>query len=166
MLCVCVSQRATEVRCLSGVRIKEPCPWTLSPWEAQKEEVWQAGETSPVPHWSNRRTWKLPSGVAPFPTGLQEAWACVRREATQQVTTTTWFQFTCVFVFLSPLTALSFLLSSRSRGQRNGNGPTSSHVGTWRLGGAEVCRQRRAPSGTPWYGSRWLHVRADGEPVQ
>lgn len=110
MLCLCPYQRATEVRCLSGVPIREPCPWTLSPWEAQKEEEdWQAGGTSPVPHWSNRRTWKLPFGVAPFLMGFQEAWECVRHEATQQVMTTTmWLQLTCVLGF--PLSTHGFFL--------------------------------------------------------
>lgn len=58
------------------------------------------------------------------------------------------------------------LLSSRSHGQRNGNGSTSSNVWAWRLGHAETRRQPSAPTGTPRNGSRWPRVRANGEPVQ
>lgn len=87
----CVFQRATEARCLllSVVPINEPCPWMLSPWVEEKgelEEGWLAEEMSPVPRWSNRRTWKLPFELGPFPTDFQEAWVCVHREAIQQVT--------------------------------------------------------------------------------
>lgn len=85
--CLTVYTRGRGALCLlaSVVPIKGPCPWMPSPWVGteQLEEDWLEGEMSPVPHWSNRRTWTLQSEEL-LPMAFREAWVCVYHGAIQQ----------------------------------------------------------------------------------
>lgn len=165
-VCVCVSegdrgpmppvQRGPYQRALSmdakpmgggeggglAVRRNVPCP-TLIKQENMEAPI----RSGPVPN-------GFPGGMAVCPP---------RGNPTSNVNSAVSL-FTCVSV-ASLRSRLSSLPSTRSHGQRNGHGPTSSHVGAGRLGHAEVRRQPRAPTGTPRNGARWSHVWADGEPV-
>lgn len=87
-ICLTVYMMGREALCLqvSEAPIKELCPWMPSPWveREQLEAGWLGEEMSPVPHWSNRRTWMLPSDLEGHPMALPEAWVYVHHEAIQQ----------------------------------------------------------------------------------